>query len=218
MERKLSDRISQLEKNYMVMNEKNELNDKNNLIKMVNLENKLETNHEISQQMMNNYQQKLHYMETNAKDNEIRLKETLEKYQQSNLEKLHSMNSEFMNDRLSLERRLIIVEKIAQESLETIKHSQEILNQSILSHPTIQQLSNSLKESLQFLKEFNLLKEELRILSNDFLKLSSQQIPLSDFLFFKEKLMKCDMIVNEKLPEYFESTKKTSGYFSCNKY
>jgi hypothetical protein len=124
------------------------------------------------------------------------------------------MNNEFMNERLSLERRLMIVEKIAQESLETIKHSQEILNQSILSHPTIQSLSNALKDSLQFQQEFSLLKDELRNLSNEYLKLSSQQINLTDFLFFKEKLLKCDLIINEKLPEYFESTKKLLDFHS----
>jgi hypothetical protein len=124
------------------------------------------------------------------------------------VEKLHSMNNEFMNERLSLERRLMIVEKIAQESLEAIKHNQEILNQSILAHPTIQSLSASFKEALAFMNEFAMVKEELRSLASEVLKLSSQSVNLSEFLALKDRLLRCDAQVSEKLPELVESTKR----------
>jgi uncharacterized protein YlxW (UPF0749 family) len=83
LERKFSEKISQIEKTCTILQEKSEINDKSTLIKLVNLENKLETQYEIHQQTMNNYQQKLSSVESSHKENEIKLKETLEKSQQS---------------------------------------------------------------------------------------------------------------------------------------
>ena len=119
-----------------------------------------------------------------------------------------------MNERLGLERRLIIVERIAQESLETMKHSQDIIHQSILSHPTILQLNNTLKDVHNLTQDITLFKQEIRELQNELFKLQSTMIPLSDFLFYKEKVMKCDTMITEKLPEYLESTKKLLDFSS----
>jgi uncharacterized protein YlxW (UPF0749 family) len=83
LERKFTEKISHIEKTCTILQEKSEINDKNTLIKLVNLENKLETQYEIHQQTMNNYQQKLSSVESSHKENEIKLKETLEKSQQS---------------------------------------------------------------------------------------------------------------------------------------
>lgn len=130
------------------------------------------------------------------------------------VENLHKMNNEFMNERLGLERRLIIVERIAQESLETMKHSQDIIHQSILSHPTILQLNNTLKDVHTLTQDITLFKQEIRELQNELFKLQSTMIPLSDFLFYKEKVMKCDTMITEKLPEYLESTKKLLDFSS----
>jgi hypothetical protein len=122
------------------------------------------------------------------------------------------MNNEFMNDRLSLERRLIIVERIAQESLENIKHSQEIMNSHISHHPMILSLNNSLKESLSLIEDVTKIKDDLRSLNNEFLKMQSTSVKLDDFLLVKEKLMKCDHIITDKLPDLFDSVKKLMDF------
>jgi hypothetical protein len=83
MERKLLDKLSSVEKNLMVLQEKSELNDKNSLIKMINLENKLETTVEISQQNQMNYSSKIQSLDSIIRENEIKLKELMEKHQQT---------------------------------------------------------------------------------------------------------------------------------------
>lgn len=83
LERKLGDRIAQLEKSLTILAEKHELSDKSQLVKAVQLENKLETQYELHQQTISLSQQKISAVETALRDNELRLKELVERNQQS---------------------------------------------------------------------------------------------------------------------------------------
>lgn len=83
MERKLTEKISTIERNLMILQEKSEMNEKNHVIKEVQIESKVENQTEMMQQYFINYQSKLQSYDNHMKENEMKLKELMDKNQQT---------------------------------------------------------------------------------------------------------------------------------------
>lgn len=83
LERKFLEKLGSMEKTIHILQEKTEMNDKDLLVKVVQLESKLENFQEMTNQQTIQSNSKYQSVERVLKEQEVQLKETMEKYQQA---------------------------------------------------------------------------------------------------------------------------------------
>lgn len=122
------------------------------------------------------------------------------------------MSTEWQGDRAKLDRRVTVNEKVSEDCIERLKLSGSLIDNYFLTSPDIRKFQRTTEWVDTLQGEMKALKTETRDTSSALLRIQANHTTKDDLLEVRQRVMSLEPTVTDKLPEFFESTKKLLDY------
>ena len=126
--------------------------------------------------------------------------------------KINDLSKDWLLERVTLDRRLLINENIAADCLERIKLSTTVLDNYFQNSKDIITFRQTTEDFNKLQVSFNSLVNDVRDTSNTVVKLNANYVTKSEYVSLMERLTAMEPVVHDTVPEYVESTKKLVDY------
>jgi hypothetical protein len=128
------------------------------------------------------------------------------------IDRIKEQSSSWNDERVSIDRRLLINEKISEDCLERMKLSTSVIDAYFLSSIDIKKFKQCAENVNLLQSELKSIQGEVRETSTGIYKLQANTSTRNEYMELRERIAHIEPVVQNKLPEYFESTKKLVDY------
>lgn len=234
----LSSKVAELSESVTKLKDSHNLENKTMAATLVQLERKVDESITISNSSVNIIQNRSSRLEDLMRDSELQIRRDMS-LQKEEVLKLHSfifsatsaskfsnltidvptpqllghvkdVSKEWNEERMSLDRRLLVSEKIAEDCLERVKLSSSTIESYFLTSPEFLKFQKT-SEAVNTLKvEWQGIQNEVRENSNNIIKMQANCAARNDLLELRERVTLMEPAVLEKMPDVFQSVRKVS--------
>lgn len=124
------------------------------------------------------------------------------------IERISDLSRDWSTERVGLDRRLLVNERIADDCLDRIKLSQSAVESYFKASPDVKRFQRSAELVAQLQQQVNAVHEEMRTTSATVHKLEANSSSKNEHLELRERVGRMEPTVLEKFPDYFDSTKR----------
>lgn len=179
---------------------------------LLNMERKVEEAIVISNNTVLNINSRYTKIEERQRESEMKQSDELKVAKEELIGKINDLSKDWLLERVTLDRRLLINENISADCLERIKLSTTMFDNYFQNSKDIMTFKQTTEDFNKLQQTYNNLVNEVRDNSNNIYKLTANNVNKSEYVALMERLTAMEPVVHDVIPEYIESTKKLVDY------
>ncbi len=194
---RISSKVDDISEIIINMNDNNADKEKNLRVELRALERSIEDVVVISNNNVTTIQNRCGNLEELVRNSEMSLINTINSNKNDVLERLRESCESWLSDRASLDRRIVITERIGEDISERIKLASSAIDIYFAASPLIKRFENTATKCDLMYTDFNNFKQDTTVMSHQLAKLNSIAATNTDISELRERVAYLEPIVDQ---------------------
>ena len=194
---RISNKVDDISEIIINMNDNNADKEKNLRVELRALERSIEDVVVISNNNVTTIQNRCGNLEELVRNSEMSLINTINTNKNEALERLRESCESWLSDRASLDRRIVITERIGEDISERIKLASSAIDIYFAASPLIKRFENTSTKCDLMYSDFNNFKQDTAAMSHQLAKLNSIAATNTDISELRERVAYLEPIVDQ---------------------